>query len=60
MKWGHILLAIIAIILIPSLFSSYDISYAGAQDPLYRLINSKVGDHFYTISASERDNASLV
>lgn len=54
------LLAIIAIILIPSLFSSYDISYAGAQDPLYRLINSKVGDHFYTISASERDNASLV
>jgi hypothetical protein len=36
------LLAVIAIILIPSLFCSYDMSYASAQDttePLYRLFN---------------------
>lgn len=51
------LLAVITIILIPSLFCSYDMSYAGTQDPLYRLVNPKVGDHFYTTSASERDNA---
>ncbi|KAF9552708.1 hypothetical protein CPC08DRAFT_646552, partial [Agrocybe pediades] len=27
--------------------------------PLYRLLNSQIGDHFYTTSAPERDNAVL-
>jgi hypothetical protein len=27
------------------------------QIPLYRLVNTKNGDHFYTVSAQERDNA---
>lgn len=30
---------------------------AGPDVPMYRMVNNSIGDHFYTISASERDNA---